>query len=180
MTFSVHRHFHLIFIIKSASTSAQYLIEYLTPNQKVPGSTMARAGIVLIGYGCTTHVVVLRLSDGTLNRGPVCVRMHLRICADLKEPGWPSKSLGVQYIQIWHTHKTQRKCKRKQVLAKVIKMEPLLSFKCFTSIFFIILIWLASFCLGTAIMHKKMGKSQASFFHLFTKENQNEQKYLKC
>ena len=30
-------------------------------------------GIVQVGYGCTTHVVVPRRSDGTLNRGLVCV-----------------------------------------------------------------------------------------------------------
>ena len=42
------------------------------------------------------NVVMPRRSDGTLNRGPVCVRMHLRSCADPKEPGWPSESLGVQ------------------------------------------------------------------------------------
>ena len=41
-------------------------------NQKVPGSSPAR-GFVLVGYGCTTHVVVPRRSDGTLNRGLVCV-----------------------------------------------------------------------------------------------------------
>ena len=37
-----------------------------------------------------------RPSDETLNRGPVCLHMHLRSCTDLKEPGWPSKSLGVR------------------------------------------------------------------------------------
>ena len=53
------------------------------PNHKVPGSNPG-PGIVLVGYGCTTHVVVPRRSDGTLNRGPVCVRMHLRSCLDQK------------------------------------------------------------------------------------------------
>ena len=33
------------------------------------------------------NVVMPRRSDGTLNRGPVCVRMHLRTCVDQKEPG---------------------------------------------------------------------------------------------
>ena len=42
------------------------------------------------------HEVVPRLPRGTLNRGAVCVCMHLRPCADLKEPGWPSESLGVR------------------------------------------------------------------------------------
>ena len=37
-----------------------------------------------------------RLPRGTLNRGAVCVRMHLRSCTDVKEPGWPSESLVVQ------------------------------------------------------------------------------------
>ena len=62
------------------------VVERSPPNQKVPGSSPAR-GIVLIGYGCTIHVVVPRRSDGTLNRGLVCVRMHLRSCVDQKEPG---------------------------------------------------------------------------------------------
>ena len=36
------------------------------------------------------------LPRGALNWGAVCVRMHLRSCMDVKEPGWPSESLGVQ------------------------------------------------------------------------------------
>merc|ERR1712115_161148 len=42
------------------------------PNQKVQGSSPG-PGIVQVGYGCTTNVVVPRRSDGTLNRGLVCV-----------------------------------------------------------------------------------------------------------
>ena len=71
------------------------MVERSPPNQKVQGLSPARS-IVLVRYGCTIHVVVPRRSDGTLNQGLVCVRMHLRSCADLKEPGWPSESLGVR------------------------------------------------------------------------------------
>ena len=48
------------------------VVEPPPPNQKVPGSSPG-PGIVQAGYGCTTHVVVPRRSDGTLNRGLVCV-----------------------------------------------------------------------------------------------------------
>merc|ERR1711954_231925 len=48
------------------------VVEPPPPNQKVPGSSPG-PGIVQVGYGCTTHVVVPRRSDGTLNRGLVCV-----------------------------------------------------------------------------------------------------------
>ena len=51
------------------------LVEHLPPNRKVPGS-IPGLGIVLVGYGCTTHVVVPRRSDGTLNRGLVYVAHH--------------------------------------------------------------------------------------------------------
>ena len=47
------------------------MVERLPPNREVPGSNPG-PGIVLVGYGCTTHVVVPRRSDGTLNRGLVC------------------------------------------------------------------------------------------------------------
>ena len=64
---------------------AQWL-ERPPATQKVLSSN-PDSGIVPCGYGCTTHVVVLRLSQGTLNRGAFCVRMHLRTCPDLKYPG---------------------------------------------------------------------------------------------
>ena len=96
------------------------VVERSPPNQKVPGLSPAR-GIMLVGYGCTTHVVVPRRSDGTLNRGLVCVRMHLRSCADPKEPGWPSESLGVQ-----KQADTQHACDFcKQKLAEVGTAGPL-------------------------------------------------------
>ena len=41
--------------------------------RKVLGSNPS-PGMVLLGYGCTTLVVVPRRSDGTLNRGLVCAR----------------------------------------------------------------------------------------------------------
>merc|ERR1711879_817356 len=44
----------------------------LASQPKVPGS-IPGPGTVPVGYGCTTHVVVPRRSDGTLNRGLVCV-----------------------------------------------------------------------------------------------------------
>ena len=46
-----------------------------------------RAGDVPQEYGCTTHVVVSILPQGTLNRGDFCVPMHLGSCTNLKEPG---------------------------------------------------------------------------------------------
>ena len=58
------------------------------------------------GFGGTVEVrstqdqkVAIRipcLPRGVLNRGAVCVRMHWRSCTDVKEPGWPSESLGVR------------------------------------------------------------------------------------
>ena len=33
---------------------------------------------------------------GMLRRGAICGRMHLRPCTGVKEPGWPSESLGVR------------------------------------------------------------------------------------
>ena len=51
---------------------------------------------VQCGYGCTSLVVVLRLPQGMLNRGAICVRMHLSSCTDVKEPWWPSEILEVQ------------------------------------------------------------------------------------
>ena len=60
-------------------------IRLLAHNQKVVSSNLVQA------VTCSP-----RLPRGTLNRGAVCVRMHLRTCADLKEPGWPSESLGVR------------------------------------------------------------------------------------
>ena len=62
------------------------MVELSPAKKKAPGSNPG-PGMVPLGYGCTTHVVVPRRSDGTLNRGPVCVRMHLRSYVDQKEPG---------------------------------------------------------------------------------------------
>ena len=50
---------------------------------------------------------MLHLPQGTLNRGAVCVRlrqnieisdvcMHISLSTDVKEPGWPSESLGAK------------------------------------------------------------------------------------
>ena len=50
--------------------------------------------VCILGKG--TWALFPRLPRGALNRGAVCVRMHLRSCTDVKEPGWPSESLGVQ------------------------------------------------------------------------------------
>ena len=73
-----------------------------------------RPGHVQVWIGCTTLVVVPCLPQGTLNRGAVCVRMYLRSCADLKEPGWPSESVGVRKQE-----DTQHACNFcKQKLAK--------------------------------------------------------------
>ena len=71
-----------------------YWIALWTP----PTTTWVRfpAREVPWGYGCITLVVVPRLPRGTLNRGAVCVRMHLSACMNLKELGRPSQSLGVQ------------------------------------------------------------------------------------
>ena len=55
------------------------MVERSSPNREVLGSNPG-LGIVLVGYGCITHVVVPRRLDGALNRGQVCVRMHLRSC----------------------------------------------------------------------------------------------------
>ena len=60
-------------------------IRLLANNQKVVSSNLVQAVV------CSS-----RLPRGTFNRGAVCVRMHLRSCADLKEPGWPSESPGVR------------------------------------------------------------------------------------
>ena len=51
-----------------------------------PGS-IPGPGIVHLWICVLLNEVTPRRSDGTLNRGLVCVRMHLRTCADLKEPG---------------------------------------------------------------------------------------------
>merc|ERR1711954_324268 len=48
------------------------VVERSPPNRKVLGSSPG-PGIGQVGYGCTTHVVVPRRSDGTLNRGLVSV-----------------------------------------------------------------------------------------------------------
>ena len=77
-------------------------------------------------------------------------------------------------------------CKRKQVLAKVIKTKPLLSFKCFTSIFFINSIWLASFCLSTAVMFNKNAKAlkvhSVIYWSIYTNGHRIfcKKMYLKC
>ena len=42
------------------------------------------------------RIMSFRLLQGMLNRGAVCVRMNVRSCTYLKEPGRPSESLGVQ------------------------------------------------------------------------------------
>ena len=47
------------------------MVECSPAKRKVPGSNPG-PGKVLLGYGCTTLVVVPRRSDGTLNRGLVC------------------------------------------------------------------------------------------------------------
>ena len=60
-----------------------------------PGSIPSSGGAALI-WVYSTLVLMPRCSDGTLNRGLVCVRMHLWLCVDQKEPGWPSESLEVE------------------------------------------------------------------------------------
>ena len=47
----------------------------------IPGSGGA------VGIWMYYPVVVPSLPRGTLNRGAVCVRMHLSSCTDIKEPG---------------------------------------------------------------------------------------------
>ena len=59
-------------------------------------SVFLHTPIVHLWYCLLLNVVMPRRSDGTLNRGPLWVHMHLRTCVDQKEPGWPSESLGVQ------------------------------------------------------------------------------------
>ena len=75
----------MLYLIYNKGDIAQ-LVERSPPYREVP-SLKPGPGIVLVAYGCTSHVVVPRRSDGTLNRGPVCVRMHLSSCVDQKEPG---------------------------------------------------------------------------------------------
>ena len=65
-----------------------------THNPRVVGSTPVHGAGCILGKG--TWALFPRLPRGALNRGAVCVRMHLRSCTDVKEPGWPSESLGVQ------------------------------------------------------------------------------------
>ena len=65
-----------------------------THNPRVVGSTPVQVAGCILGKG--TWALFPRLPRGALNRGAVCVRMHLRSCTDVKEPGWPSESLGVQ------------------------------------------------------------------------------------
>ena len=38
----------------------------------------------------------MHFCEERLTRGVVCVRMHLRSCMDIEEPGWPNESLWVQ------------------------------------------------------------------------------------
>ena len=56
-------------------------------------SLVARRPVEIEVPGSNPAVV---FREGRKTRGAVCIRMHLRSCADLKEPGWPSESLGVQ------------------------------------------------------------------------------------
>ena len=65
-----------------------------THNPRVVSSTPTQTTLCILGKG--TWPIFPRLPQGALNRGAVCVRMHLRSCTDVKEPGWPSKSLGFQ------------------------------------------------------------------------------------
>ena len=85
---------------KKSVTSVHTSTSFLLPQKNWPDKNWPK-------YNCTlTLVVVPRLPRGKLNRGAVCVRMHLRSCTDVKEPGWPSESLGVQkqaYNTHWHT-----------------------------------------------------------------------------
>ena len=67
--------FYRYFLIRGAS-GPMGTIRILAHNQKVVSSNHVKA------VTCFP-----RLPRGTLNRGAVCVRMHLRSCMDLKEPG---------------------------------------------------------------------------------------------
>jgi len=73
-----------------------YIVQWLargtpTPLARVQSPALAFSGVLRMYY-----MFVPRLLRGTLNRGAVCIRTHLRSCADLKEPGWPSEGAGVQ------------------------------------------------------------------------------------
>ena len=65
-----------------------------THNPRVVGSTPVQLTRCILGKG--TWFLFPCLPRGALNRGAVCVRMHSRLCTDVKEPGWPSENLGVQ------------------------------------------------------------------------------------
>ena len=52
-----------------------------------PGSIPGPGGAAWIWVYSTTLVVVPCLPRGMLNRGAICVCMHLRSCMDVEEPG---------------------------------------------------------------------------------------------
>ena len=85
----------IVYNLKPFKRRSGLVVSITVSHGNGPGS-IPGPGIVHLWFCVLLNEVTPRRSDGTLNRGLVCVRMHLRTCADLKEPGWPSESLGVQ------------------------------------------------------------------------------------
>ena len=73
-------------ILASGSESYAVMVSTQAPLSKDPRFNFLLRHVQR-GYGCSTLVVVPRFPPRTLNRGTVCVTMHLRSCMDVREPG---------------------------------------------------------------------------------------------